>query len=518
MTEIFAADQIGFPILAVMILLPLLIAVALYFIPTAAQQRTVAMAGALVELLLGLIVLWVFEPGAADAQLAQKAQWIPTLGSSFHLGVDGVSVLFLPLTAFVILLAMVCGGNVAASSSRLYLANLLFLMAAAIGVYVSLDLVLFFLFWEAMLIPSYFLIRMWGVGPARQSAAMKYVLYMLIGSVPLLIAIAALGANLGTLDLLELQTTDIPMPLQTTAFLLLFLAFAVKAPLPPFHTWLPQVAMEGPAGIAIFLVGLKLGTFAMIKVLLPIAPDVALAWQPVLIWIGIVAMLYGGFIALAQTNMRRMLAYASVSHVGMVVAGIFTLSASGLQGSVMAMVNMGLASTVLMLLAGSLQQRLGTTELTRLGGIARQAPLMAVAFFIAGLASIGMPGTSGFQGEFAILSGVFNGGYLMGAVALFGVILGAGYILWFYERAFFGPVTSTDVSHIRDIGGREGWVVCAALVLVMAVGIAPMSAIKTVSGTTDNMSATLNQTPASQTAERSDDTLEQKRLLLSDKS
>ena len=509
MTELLAADQIGLPILGLMILLPILIAIALYFVPTAAQQRSVAMGGTLLVLLLGLIVLWVFEPGAADAQLAQKAQWIPSLGASFHIGVDGVSVLFLPLTAFVILLAMVCGGNIAARSSRLYLVNLLLLMAAAIGVYVAQDLVLFFLFWEAMLVPSYFLIRMWGVGPARQSAAMKYVMYMLIGSVPLLIAIVALGANLGTFDLLELRSMDIPMPLQTTAFFLLFLAFAVKAPLPPFHTWLPQVAMEGSAGIAIFLVGLKLGTFAMIKVLLPIAPDVVLAWKPVLIWIGILAMLYGGFIALAQTNMRRMLAYASVSHVGMVVAGIFTLSASGLQGSVMAMVNMGLASTVLMLLAGSLQQRLGTTELTRLGGIARQAPLMAVAFFIAGLASIGMPGTSGFQGEFAILSGVFDGGYLMGAFALLGVILGAGYVLWFYERAFFGPVTSADVTHIRDIGGREGWTVCAALVLVMLMGLAPMSAIKTVAGTTDNLSTALTHAPDSLSAMSTDDAVQQ---------
>ncbi len=501
MTEILATDQIGFPILAVMILLPVLVAIALYFVKNTAQQRTVAIGGALAELLLGLMVLFVFAPGAADAQLATKAQWISTLGASFHLGVDGVSVLFLPLTAFVILLAMICGGNISAGSQRLYLSNLLLLMAAAIGVYVALDLVLFFLFWEAMLVPSYFLIRMWGVGPARQSAAMKYVMYMLIGSVPLLLAIVLLGSNLGTLDLLELKAADIPMGLQTTVFLLLFIAFAVKAPLPPFHTWLPQVAMEGSAGIAVFLVGLKLGTFAMIKVLLPIAPDVALAWQPVLIWIGILAMLYGGFIALAQTNLRRMLAYASVSHVGMVVAGIFTLNASGLQGSVMAMVNMGLASTVLMLLAGSLQQRLGTTELTGLGGVARHAPLMAVAFFIAGLASIGMPGTSGFQGEFSILSGVFNNGYLTGAVALFGVILGAGYVLWFYERAFFGPVTSAGVSRIRDIAGREGWAVFAALVLVMWIGLAPMPAIKAVAGTTDKLSASLTQSPANQSSQ-----------------
>lgn len=487
MTEILAADQIGFPILSLMIILPLLVVAGLYAVRSAAQQRKLALVGIVAELVLGLIAVWVFEPGAADIQLAENTQWIPSLGATFHLGVDGVSILFLPLTAFVILLAMLSGGTVAARSTRWFCANLLLLQAAVIGVYVSLDLVLFFLFWELMLIPSYFLIRMWGVGPARQSAAMKYVLYMLIGSVPLLIAIAALGANYGTFNLIALQAIDIPMELQTMVFVLLFLGFAVKAPLPPFHTWLPSVAMEGPAGIVIFLVGLKLGTFGMIKVLLPIAPDVAIAWQPILIWIGILAMLYGGLIALAQQNMRRMLAYASVSHVGMVVAGIFTLNASGLQGSVMAMINMGLASTVLMLLAGSIQQRIGTTELTGLGGVARHAPIMATAFFIAGLASIGMPGTSGFQGEFALLSGVFETSSFAGAFALLGVILGAGYVLWFYERAFFGPAKTNNVRNLRDLNSSERLGVGFAIVLILLVGLAPMPAIKTVSATTNEL-------------------------------
>ena len=491
MTEILAADQIGFPILSLMIILPLLVVAVLYTVRSAAQQRKVALVGIVAELVLALIAVWVFEPGAADIQLAEKAQWIPSLGATFHLGVDGVSILFLPLTAFVILLAMLSGGTVAARSTRWFCANLLLLQAAVIGVYVSLDLVLFFLFWELMLIPSYFLIRMWGVGPARQSAAMKYVLYMLIGSVPLLIAIAALGANYGTFNLIALQAIDIPMELQTMVFVLLFLGFAVKAPLPPFHTWLPSVAMEGPAGIVIFLVGLKLGTFGMIKVLLPIAPDVAVAWQTVLIWIGILAMLYGGLIALAQKNMRRMLAYASVSHVGMVVAGIFTLNASGLQGSVMAMINMGLASTVLMLLAGSIQQRIGTTELTGLGGVARHAPIMATAFFIAGLAAIGMPGTSGFQGEFALLSGVFETSSFAGAFALLGVILGAGYILWFYERAFFGPAKANNVQNLRDLNSSERLGAGFAIVLILLVGLVPMPAIKTVSGTTNELAKML---------------------------
>ncbi len=491
MTELLATQQIGLPILGLMILLPLIAAAGLYMVKSAAQQRLIALGGAGLGLLLGLIAVIAYTPGAADLQLAQNASWMPALGASFHLGVDGVSVFFLPLTAFVILLAMVSGGAAPSGSARWYWANLLMLQAAAVGVYTAVDLVLFFLFWEAMLIPSYFLIRSWGVGSGRQSAAMKYVLYMMIGSVPLLIAVAVLGAMFGTFNLVALQSAEIPASLQAVLFVLLFISFAVKAPLPPFHTWLPSVAMEGPAGMAIFLVGLKMGTFGMIKVLLPLVPDAVVAWQPVLVWYGVGAMLYAGVIALAQTNMRRMLAYASVSHVGLVVAGIFTLNASGLQGAVMAMVNFGLASTLLMLLAGSVHQRLGTTELTGLGGLARHAPVLATAFFVAGLAAIGMPGTSGFQGEFALLLGVFSHGTAVGIFALLGVILGAGYVLWFYERAFFGPAKSVNVSTIRDLNKQERWGATAAVALVFVIGLLPMMAVPTVTATTDQMVSTL---------------------------
>ncbi|MEM1298660.1 MAG: NADH-quinone oxidoreductase subunit M [Pseudomonadota bacterium] len=499
MTEIYATDQIGLPILSLMIILPLLVAAGLYLVSAPATQRMIAYGGVVAELVLGLVAVMAFQSGVAGMQLVENAAWIPSLGASFHLGVDGISVLFLPLSALVILMVML--GADSKGNDRWFWANLMVLLTAAIGVYAALDLVLFFLFWELMLIPSYFLIRMWGVGSERQAAAMKYVLYMLIGSVPLLIGVAALGATYGTFNLVELQGISIPWEMQTTVFALLFLGFAVKAPLPPFHTWLPSVAMEGQSGMAIFLVGLKLGTFGMIKVLLPLAPDVAVAWQPVLMWIGVLAMLYGGLVALAQTNLRRLLAYASVSHVGMVVVGIFSLTEAGLQGAVMAMINMGLASTAMMLIAGSLYQRLGTTELTGLGGIARYAPVLAVAFFVAGLASIGMPGTSGFQGEFALLSGVFEADRLIGAVALLGVILGAGYVLWYYERAFFGPAGSKDITSLRDLGKSERWGAGVAIALILLIGLAPMVAINTVSGSSDALVAMIGSGAEIQTAQ-----------------
>ena len=500
MIETFATSQIGVPVLSLMILLPVIVSVALYFVSPIAQLRRIAIGAILVELVLGLIALLAFDSNGADVQLAESVGWMPVLGSSLHLGVDGISVLFLPLSALVILLAMLSGGVVPKGSPRGYWVNLLLLQASVVGVYTAQDLVLFFLFWEAMLIPSYFLILLWGNGSSSKQVASNYVLYMLIGSVPLLIGIAALGASTGTFDLVALSGMDIPGELQTLVFVLFFIAFAVKAPLPPFHTWLPAVAMGGPAGIAIFLVGLKLGTYGMIKILLPLVPDAVVAWQPFLIWYGILAMLYGGFVALAQNNLRRMLAYASVSHVGMVVAGIFALNATALQGSVMAMVNMTIASTVMMLLAGTIFRRLGTTDLNGLGGVARHAPVMAVAFFLAALASIGMPGTSGFQGEFAILAGVFEAGRLAGAVALLGVILGAGYVLWFYERAFFGPVASKNVSAMQDLGKNERGGVMAAIALILLLGLAPSIAIRTTSGAAETLVQTLSQQNATQVA------------------
>ena len=524
MTEIFAADQIGFPILSLLIVVPLLAAVMLQWVQGAADQRRLALAAGGVELILAALLLVNFVPGSADMQFAERALWLPGIGAGLHFGVDGISVLFIPLTALVILLAMISvrpEGN-----GRFFWTNVLLFQATTIGIFVSLDLVMFFVFWELILIPSFFLIRMWGTGPRRQAAAMKYVLYMLIGSAPMLIAIVALGANYGeavaagtapaggNFDLMSLQQVAVPAELQTMIFILLLVAFAVKAPLPPFHTWLPNVVTEGPAGMAIFLVGLKLGTYGMLRFLLPLAPEAALDFQPILVWVGVAAALYGGLIALAQTNLRRLLAYASVSHVGMVFAGLFTLNAAGLQGGLLAMLNMGITSTLLMFLAGGLYQRTGSSELSALGGIARQAPRLAFFFFAIGLATIGMPGTSGFVGEFSILMGVFDYQWQTGAVAVTGVILSAGYLLWYYERAFFGPITSAAVRQMRDLNRRELVGVSAALALVIAIGVAPNTVISVTGGATNALAERLELVKASAVAAQVVDPSDPLRLAL----
>jgi len=495
MTELSAIQQIGFPILSLLILLPLIAVAALQFAPTADLQRKIALGGAGASLALSLILVIAFQRGTADIQFVERLVWMPSIGAGMRLGVDGISLLFLPLTALVIGVALFAS-PAKEQSGRHFWTHMLLLEAAAFGVFTSMDLLFFLLCWELVLIPSYFLIRLWG-GSGRQSAAMKYVLYMLVGSAPLLLAIAALGANYeaavaagealpgGNFSFVNLLDVPVSPDMQGVIFLLMFISFAVKAPLPPFHTWLPAAIMQSPAGMAMFLVGLKLGTFGMLRFLLPLFPEVAIEWGTVLSWVGVAAMVYGAMVALAQQNLRRLLAFAGVSHVGLVVAGLFSLSPAGIQGALFSMLNIALTSTALMYLASALHRRTGSTDIAGLGGVARHAPKLSTFFLIFLFAAIGMPGTTGFIAEFPLLYGTFTESRLIGAVALSGVVLSAGYMLWFYERAFFGPVTATPVRHIRDLGTRESAAMGVVLAIVLIVGVAPNSLISLTKGSTD---------------------------------
>lgn len=497
MNEIFAATQIGFPVLSTLIVLPIVAALLLQLSNNEQAQRRIVLFAAGLEFVLASFLLVRFAPGTADIQFAELSQWMPFIGASYHLGVDGISVVFLPLTALVILLALVYSPVGGTGFGRFYLTNILLFEAFTIGIFCSLDLVMFFVFWELILIPSYFLINIWGVGPQRSYAAIKYVVYMLVGSAPLLIAIVLLGNNYdgavaaglapagGNFNFLKLMKVSVPVETQYAIFALMVVSFAVKGPVPPFHTWLPTVLMEGPIAMAILLVGLKLGTYGMLRFVLPLAPDAALAWQPVMCWLGVFAILYGGLIALAQVNLRRLLAFASVSHVGLVLLGLFSFKAQSLQGSLMMMLNIGLTSTALMFLTGVLYRRTGSTELSSFGGMARYVPRLAFFFFAIGLATIGTPGTSGFYGEFTVMWGAFETNWMLAAVAVIGVVLSAGYFLWYYERAFFGPAGSSVVRSMVDISPRETFAMSVILAIVIAVGVYPLPLLnKTAASTT----------------------------------
>ena len=485
MKEILAIDQIGFPVLSALIFLPIVVAIVLQFLRGEAAQRQAVLIGATLELLLALFVTVKFVPGTADVQFAERLTWMSDLGASFHFGVDGISLLFLPLTALVILMALVFSPAGGRSFGRFYYTCIMAFEAINMGIFSSLDLLSFFVFWELALIPSYFLIKLWGLGPQRQYAAIKYVLYMLVGSSPLLIAIILLNANYNDavtaglaaagqgFDYMALLNVAVQPEVQTTIFFLMIIGFAVKGPVPPFHTWMPTVLMEGPIGMAIFLVGLKLGVYGMLRFVIPLLPDASREWFWLMAWLGVASALYGGLIALVQPNLRRLMAFASVSHVGLIVLGLFSLNMQGMQGALVMMLNVGLSATALMFLTGALLRRTGSTDLSAFGGLSRHVPRLAVAFFVIGLASIGVPGTSGFVGEFLVMLGAFRADWMLASVAVIGVIISAGYFLWYYERAFFGPVGSHKIASMPDLNRSETLAVSGVAVLILAIGFFP---------------------------------------------
>jgi NADH-quinone oxidoreductase subunit M len=496
----------GFPILSCILFLPMAGAILLWLIEEEDLVRTSALAISLIELALTAFVLLRFVPESAAMQFAERVQWVPALGISYHLGVDGISVLFVGLTAFLTVLVVIYSWDTVRYQLKLYMMCLLALETTTMGVFVSLDLVLFFVFWELMLIPSYFLIKLWGGGAERHYAALKFVLYTLLGSVFLLVGIALLNINFHqwaslhraeqaySFDLLELLSVPVPYNQQVLIFWLMFMGFAFKAPLFPFHTWLPDALLEGPIGMAVVLAGVKLGTFGFIRFSIPLLPDASKSEPVVMVVVvlGLCAILYGAWIALIQHDLRRLLAYSSISHLGFVVVGLFALNYQGLQGSLLTMINLGFSTAGLFFIAGFLYSRQQTTQLSSFGGMAKQVPLLATFFLIIGLASIGLPGTNGFVGEFLILMGAFKARWWMGAIAVLGVIFGAAYFLWYYERAMLGPAGKAVKSTMSDLQFREIVIASALSVMIVWIGLYPSPFLRIMNGSVQALVDRLN--------------------------
>ncbi|NGZ99340.1 MAG: hypothetical protein CV089_25065 [Nitrospira sp. WS110] len=429
-------------------------------------------------------------------QFTERVPWIPALGISYHVAVDGISVLFVGLTAFLTVLVVAYSWDTIRHQVKLYMMCLLALETTTMGVFVSLDLILFFVFWELMLIPSYFMIKLWGGGAERHYAALKFVIYTLLGSVFMLVGIALLNINFHewallhhadqvySFDFLDLLDVPIPLSQQMVIFWLMFLGFAFKAPVFPFHTWLPDALLEGPIGIAVVLAGLKLGTFGFMRFSIPLLPDASKSETVVtiLVVLGLCAILYGAWMALVQADLRRLLAYSSVSHLGFVVVGLFALNYQGLQGSLLTMINLGFSTAGLFFIAGFLYSRQQTTELSAFGGMAKQVPLLATFFLIIGLASIGLPGTNGFVGEFLILLGAFEAKWWFGAVAVLGVIFGAAYFLWYYERSMLGPVGTAVRTTMSDLHVREMIIAVSLSVMILWIGLYPSPFLRIMNG------------------------------------
>ncbi|MEW5891629.1 MAG: NADH-quinone oxidoreductase subunit M [Pseudomonadota bacterium] len=452
----------------------------IWLLPRPEYARSVALATSLAGLTISLLVLAAFDPNAAGFQLIERMAWIPTLRVNYLVGVDGISVLFLPFTALLFVGVVIASWTRVRQLPRLYYSLLLFQAAATLGIFCALDLVLFFLFWELSLLPFYFLVSLWGVGPNRRSAATKYTLLMLAGGVPLLFGFLALifgQAEVTGLapafDLPTLLNSHVSRELQLLVFVLLLLGFAVKTPILPLHGWLPLLAMEGPVAVVALLTGLKLGAYGLIRFAVPLAPQAAQELHGLLAGLGIAGVLYGALVALAQTNLRAMLAYASLSQVGLVLLGIAAFNLQGLQGALLQLLNFTVAAGGIFLLAGFLQHRLGSTDVVALGGAAKTMPWLASFFLLFGLAGLGMPGTNGFPAMLLIFSATLQTHTGAGLAALFGMVLAAGYFLTLYRRVFLGPVVNPAVASARDLRPRELILLSVLAVLVLAVGFFP---------------------------------------------
>ena len=442
------------------------------------KARYVALITHLCVLLFTILVTFKFDPSQPGFQLVEKYQWISSLNINYFFGVDGLSILFLPATALLFCMVTLANWNNIQSRPRAYYALMLLLELSIIGVFISLDTILFVLFWEMTLIPLYFLLSLWGIGIKRRYAGTKYVLFMLTGGLPIVFAFMLLALQPdGSIlfDYPELLKVVRDNPYQNLIFFLLLFGFGVKTPLFPMHTWLPVLAQEGHSGTIAIVAGIKIGAYGLLRFTIPMAPDAALQYQWLLIALGIIGVIYGAVAALGQTNLRRMLAFSSISHVGMVVLGIATFSQAGLQGAILLLLSLILVTGGLFLLSGFLYNRVGSTEMIQLGGIAQSMPLLTAFFLFFGFASMAIPGTSAFPAELLIIISTLDHYAGVGLASLFGIILGAAYFLEIFRRSFLGPCQNVVIAEAVDLKLRELIIVFLMSIIILLVGFYPQS-------------------------------------------
>jgi NADH-quinone oxidoreductase subunit M len=472
----------GFPILTLVIFLPLAGAL-LVALMDGSRARTLMAVGIACSSLVFVMSLWIlaaFDPSVASMQLTEKASWIPKIGASYKVGVDGLSILLVLLTTFLTPIALLSSWNAIQDKVKEYVISMLILETGMIGVFLALDLFLFYVFWELMLVPMYFIIGIWG-GPRKVYAAIKFVLFTLAGSVLMLVAILVLyflhAAQTGvyTFDLAELYATTVPYRPQLFLFGAFFLAFAIKVPLFPLHTWLPDAHVEAPTAGSVILAGvlLKMGTYGLLRFCLPLFPEASRALTPVVVALALIGIVYGALVSMVQRDIKRLVAYSSVSHLGFVVLGIFIANMQSVEGSIIQMVNHGLSTGALFLIVGMIYERRHTRMISDFGGLASRIPVFTSFFLIVMLSSIGLPGLNGFVGEFLILVGTFRENVPAAAVAATGVILAAGYMLWMYRRVMHGEVTNPENDKLLDLSLREKVVLIPIVIVIVAIGFFP---------------------------------------------
>ena len=464
----------SFPWLTLLIFLPLAGVGALY-LAEERQARWIALAVTVADLLLALPLWWLFDPSSSRMQFAEHVAWISSPPIHYSLGIDGISLPLILMTAALMPLCVLISWESIVTRVRTFMAVLLVMETAMLGVFAALDFVLFYVFWEAMLIPMYLLIGVWG-GPNCLYAAIKFFLYTLVGSVLLLVAILVLYFYGGhTFDVLALSQVTYPAALQLWLFFAFFAAFAVKVPMFPFHTWLPDAHVEAPTAGSVILASvlLKMGAYGFVRFSLPMLPDASQAMTPFMAVLSIVAIIYGAYMALAQVDLKKLIAYSSVSHMGFVTLGLFVLNQQGIEGAVMQMVNHGITTGALFLCVGIIYERTHSRLISDNVGLAKPMPRYATFLVIFTLSSLGLPGTNSFVGEFLVLVGTFFWSKAAAALACLGIILAAAYLLYMAQRVVFGVALPRELPHLSDIGMREFGILLPLVVLVFWIGLYP---------------------------------------------
>ncbi|MES2364850.1 MAG: NADH-quinone oxidoreductase subunit M [Pseudomonadota bacterium] len=468
----------GYPLLSLSIWVPIMAGVLVLATGSdrnAPLARWIALLGAVLGFAVTLPLYTQFDPLSAGMQFTELARWIPAFNIHYHLGVDGIAMPFVLLNSFTTVLVVIAGWKVIQNKTAQYMASFLIMSGLINGVFASMDAVLFYVFFEAMLIPMFLVIGIWG-GPNRVYAAVKFFLYTLMGSLLMLVAFIYLYFQSGgSFEILDYQRLPIGMTAQILIFIAFFLSFAVKVPMWPVHTWLPDAHVEAPTGGSVVLaaITLKIGAYGFLRFNLPIAPDASHYLSGFIITISLIAVVYISFVALAQSDMKKLIAYSSIAHMGFVTMGFFMFNTLGMEGGLVQMISHGFISAAMFLCVGVMYDRLHSRQISDYGGLAKKMPIFAAFFMLFAMSNAGLPGTSGFIGEFMVILSAIKVNFWYAFLAATTLITGAAYTLWMYKRVVFGNITNPHVEDMQDISPREFSFLAVLAVAVLAMGVYP---------------------------------------------
>jgi len=499
------------PILSILIFLPV-VGIGVLLILDRKRHKALKIATLIIsvaEFLVSLPLWFDFNSQTAAMQFVERREWLPTYGISYYVGIDGFSLLLIMLTTFLTPLCVLATWDDIQVRVKEFMVSLLFLLTGMIGVFVSLDLFLFYVFWEVMLIPMYLLIGVWGNPARRVYAAIKFFLFTMFGSVLMLVAILVLYFHYGkttgtyTFDLLKMYGTAIPFHMQFWMFLAFGLAFAIKVPMFPFHTWLPDAHTEAPTVGSVILAAvlLKMGTYGFLRFNMPLFTEAAHYFVPLFSILAVIGIVYGALVSMVQKDLKRLIAFSSVSHLGFVMLGLFTFTMPGVQGGIIQMINHGLSTGALFLIVGTIYERRHTRMISEFGGLCTPMPVFATIFMIVTLSSIGLPGLNGFVGEFLILLGTFQTNKVYAVIAATGVIFAACYMLWMFQRVVFGQVTNDKNKDLKDLSWREIAIFAPLILFIVWIGVYPSTFLDKTKASTENFVAMMEKAKSTQVSQ-----------------